>query len=110
MTWCAAGVRPHWWPMAAPEPNVRYYDTRTPPHRWAVAGALAAVVVVLAKRNEEPSREPGIVVEANVRHFEAGDGDPQCESAGRACDGPVNLAMSVTTIGAGGQELGVSRQ
>lgn len=48
MTWCGAGVRPHWWPMAAPEPNVRYYDTRTPPHRWAVAGALAAVVVVLA--------------------------------------------------------------
>ena len=34
--------------MAAPEPTVRYYDTRTPPRRWAFAGALAAVVVVLA--------------------------------------------------------------
>jgi lysophospholipase L1-like esterase len=34
--------------MAAPEPTVRYYDTRTPPHRWALAGALAAAVVVLA--------------------------------------------------------------
>jgi lysophospholipase L1-like esterase len=34
--------------MAAPEPNVRYYDTRTPPHRWAAAGALAAAIVVLA--------------------------------------------------------------
>lgn len=39
--------------MAAPEPSaptsqVRYYDTRTPPRRWVFAGALAAVVVVLA--------------------------------------------------------------
>jgi lysophospholipase L1-like esterase len=34
--------------MAAPEPNVRYYDTRTPPRRWALSGALAAIVVVLA--------------------------------------------------------------
>jgi lysophospholipase L1-like esterase len=48
MTWCAAGVRPHWWPMASHEPNVRYYDTRTPPRRWAATGALAAVIVVLA--------------------------------------------------------------
>ncbi len=34
--------------MAAPEPTVRYYDTRTPPSRWALSGALAAIVVVLA--------------------------------------------------------------
>ncbi len=34
--------------MAAPESTVRYFDTRTPPRRWVLAGALAAIVVVLA--------------------------------------------------------------
>ncbi len=34
--------------MAAPEPTVRYYDTRTPPSRWAMSGALAAIIVLLS--------------------------------------------------------------
>lgn len=35
--------------MASPEPTIRYYDTRpTTPRHWVLAGALAAVVVVLA--------------------------------------------------------------
>ncbi|MCB0999046.1 MAG: SGNH/GDSL hydrolase family protein [Ilumatobacteraceae bacterium] len=35
--------------MASPEPTIRYYDTHpTTPRHWALGGALAAVVVVLA--------------------------------------------------------------
>lgn len=75
----------HWWAMAAPEPNVRYFDARpTRPHRWLLVGALTALALVAI----------AVVIRSTTDWFDSDGG-----SAGAIAAGDLPQASSE---GAGG--------
>ena len=114
MTWRAGGARPHWWPMAAPEPNVRYYDTRTPPRRWAATGALAAVVVVLAAAitwiatdgfGRDQGTATGQVGTGGLPSGEAGSGAGDGAAVGDGGTAGLGVATDATSVAVVGDSI-----